>query len=269
MPTVAETLKAAGMTDEQITALDAKAVTAFESVLTIAGSERAEAEKAQRATQQLMEEQITPALNGWGSEKANLEAKAAYYERLATGAKDGGFVADIPPFKPEGNRNDKGEFVANTPGSPDMKKFEAQVVGGIGALTDLQWKYRRLFGEEMPDAPTALLAEAEANKMPFPQWAARKYDFDGKQKSIATANAQAHDEGIRKEERAKVEREFAERAPNGGNPNTTRGLISNYADLKKGIADGQRADPLKMSDAERSRATHEGIRNDAASRIVQ
>lgn len=269
MPTVAEVLKTAGLTDEQITALDAKAVTAFEGVLTIAGSERLEAEKAQRSAQQLFDEQITPALNSWGNKEANLQAERDYYKTLAEKAKDGGFVAELAPFKPEGTRNEKGEFVATTPGSPDMKKFEQQVVGGIGALTDLQWKYRKLFGEEMPDAPTALLAEAEANKMPFPQWAARKYGFDEKQKSIDTAKAQAHEEGIRKEERAKVEREFAERSPNAGNPNTTRGLVSNYAELKKGIADGQRSDPLKMTDAERSRATQESIRQDLASRMVQ
>lgn len=270
MPTVAEVLKTAGLTDEQITALDAKVVAGFDGVLTAAQADRDAAELASRSAKQLFDEQITPALNTWGSEKANLEARAAYYEKLAVGAKDGGFVPEVVPFKPvEGTRNEKGEFVAATPGSPDMKKFEQQVVGGIGALADLQWRHRKLFGEEMPMSPTDLLAEAEVNKMPFPQWAARKWDYDGKQKSIDTAKAQAHEEGIRKEERAKVEREFAEKAPGNGNPNITRGLVSNYAELKKGIADGQRADPLKMSEAERHRATQEGIRQDMASKMVQ
>ena len=52
MPTVQEVLKQSGLTDEQITALDAKAISAFTGVLTTAEQERQAAQQAAAKAEQ-------------------------------------------------------------------------------------------------------------------------------------------------------------------------------------------------------------------------
>jgi hypothetical protein len=273
MKTVEEILKSVGMDDAAIAALDAKAREGFKSVLTSAEAERLEGEKAKRTAEQLFNDEITPALNSWGAKEANLTAQRDYYKTLADKAASGGFIPEAPPFKPEQGRNPDGTFLSTgsnpVPGSPgiDVAKLQGQIVGGITALTDLQWKYRKLTGEEMPDSPTALLAEAEANRMPFPEWADRKYDFAGKEKAIADKKQKEHDDAIRKEEREIATREAAEKY--GSNPHQRQGVVSQYSELKKGVVDGTRQDPLKMTEAQRRAATDEGIRKDLASKMVQ
>lgn len=113
MPTVHEILKQSGLNDEQIAALDAKAIAAFTGVLSTAEQERQTAQQAaqkaeeerqaaaeaatkaeqerqaaaqaqeaaevaQRSNRQFYDESIAPALNNWGNEKANLEAQLAF-----------------------------------------------------------------------------------------------------------------------------------------------------------------------------------------------
>src|ERR1700692_1762180 len=266
MPTVAEVLKQAGMTDEQIAALDAKAMRGFGAVLSAAETERQQAELAQRAANQLYEEQITPALNAWGNKEATLSAERDYYKTLAEKAKDGGFVAEVPPFQP--GRAQNGQFTANTntvPGSPSLADFENKAGAAIGILTDLQWKYQSLYGKVMPDAPTALLAEATAQRMPLADWAAKKYDFAGRQESIAKEAKDKEREAIRKEVAEERDKYWAERT--GRNPNTRQGETSQFAEVRKAVAEGKREDPLKMSREQRHAATAQAIRQDVAATV--
>ena len=83
MPSTKEILKATGLTDEQINALDAKILSSFDTVLTTAQQERDAAELASRAQRELYDTQIAPALDQWGNEKATLEATAAFYKTQA------------------------------------------------------------------------------------------------------------------------------------------------------------------------------------------
>ena len=134
MPTVQEVLKQSGLTDEQIAAFDAKAITAFTGVLTTAEQERktaaeaaakaAEERKAateasakaeeerkaaaaaleaqelrKRSNDQFYEESIVPALNSWGNEKTQKDAEVAFYKTQLEGAKAAGFIpAEAPGF---------------------------------------------------------------------------------------------------------------------------------------------------------------------------
>jgi hypothetical protein len=268
MPTVAEVLKSAGLTDEQIAALDAKAVEGFTSVLTTAEQERQQAELAQRAATQMFEEQITPALNDWGVKEANLAAERDYYKTLAEKSKDGGFIAEVPPFKAEQPRGDGGKFVAGAnavPGSPNLQEFETKVAGAMGSLADLQWKYRTLFNKEMPDAPTALAAEATAQRMSMIDYAAKKYNFDGRKAEIEAAEKKAAEDKIREEVTKERDQYWAERT--GNNPMVRMGEASRFAELKKGVEAGTRVDPLKMSRDQRHAATAQAIRQDIAATI--
>lgn len=268
MPTVAEVLKQAGLDDTQIAALDAKAMAGFTSLLSTAETERQQAELAQRAANQMFEEQITPALNAWGNKEATLSAERDYYKTLAEKAKDGGFVAEVPPFQPAQVRGPGGQFVANgnqVPGSPSFQDFENRAGAAIGILTDLQWKYQSLYGKVMPDAPTALLAEATSQRMPLADWAAKKYDFAGKQAAIQKETADKERDAIRKEAVEERDKFWAERT--GSNPNIRQGQASQFADVRKAVAEGKREDPLKLSREQRHAATAAQIRQDIAATV--
>jgi hypothetical protein len=267
MPTVAEVLKSTGLDDAAIAALDANAVKAFQGVLTTAEQERQAGELAMRSAEQMFENDITPALNAWGQKEANLTAERDYYKTLAEKAKTGGFIPEAPPFTQP--RNTQGEFVAQPgkTGSPDMSQFEDRVVGAIGNLADLQWQYRTLYGTEMPDAPTALGAEAGRNRMSMADWAAKKYNFEGKRAEQAAARQKEHDDAIRKEVTEAKDREYAERYAAGADPNNRRGLISNFPELKKAVSEGTRVDPIKMTREQRHQATASAIRTDIAATV--
>ncbi len=265
VPTVAEVLKSAGMDDAAITALDKKVLAGFTGVLTAAEAELQKAELAQRSTAQLFDEQITPALNGWGNEKARLAAERDYYKTLADGAKDGGFIAAVPPFQPAVEIVPGGNAV---PGSPDIRKaLEDQIGNAMGTIVDLDWKYRQLHnGAIMPDPPTKLVAEATAQRMPVAEYVARKYNFAQKEQDIAAAKQKEHDDAIRKEERSLAEREFAEKR--GSNGDIRQGVVSSYVELKKGVEDGTRLDPLKMTESQRRQATANAIAADVAAATI-
>ena len=156
--TVAEILKASGLDDAAIAALDAKVLAGFNGVLTAAEQERTAAaesakkaeeervaakaaqdaaELAQRSNRDWYENEVIPNLTSWEdkekalqTEIANANARAAFYEAQNKGAKDGGFIAaDAPAFTPAAVvppvRDASGKFVAgapgSTPGSPTFK----------------------------------------------------------------------------------------------------------------------------------------------------
>lgn len=171
MPTVAEILKSTGFTDEQISALDARAVTAFTNVLTTAETAqqtaaaaatkaeadrvamekaKSEAESTQRGNVKFYEETIVPGLTDGDAlqkklqtEKANAEAMALFYKTQIDGAKAAGYLAaDAPAFAlpvdnpaNPGVRDASGRFVAGTPGgTPGSPTFTMDDVrNGLGA----------------------------------------------------------------------------------------------------------------------------------------
>jgi hypothetical protein len=287
MPTVAEILAQSGLTPEQISALDAKAISAFDGVLSTAEQERKAAkeaqeaaELAQRANKEFYDQTIMPSLTGWEdkekalqNEIANAKATAAFYEAQNKAAKEAGFVAsDAPKFEVPA-RNSAGQFVPNTPGStPGSPTFTLDQVkeglgGTIGTLTDIQWKYQRLYGQPLPIAPTELVRQAEAQKMNPSDYASKTFNFQQKEQELverqraeerakiiaeATAPLQEQLKLKDKEWQTKLEEEAKKISERGGNnPDVRRAAISNYPEVKKAIADGTRKDPLSMTREER------------------
>lgn len=227
--TVAEILKASGLDDAAIAALDAKVLAGFTGVLTTAEAERtaaaesaktAEAERvaakaaqdaaelAQRSNREFYDETIVPSLNGWEEKEkqyaadiANYKATAAFYQEQNKAAKESGFIAaDAPAFTPTASiptRDGAGKFVANsggTPGSPTFKMEEVENRLGNG-LDNGFWavqEFQRLSGGQfLPDSISKLAEEASANKLPFKDYVSRKYDFSGKQAAMqAKADAE-------------------------------------------------------------------------------
>jgi len=319
MPTTAEILKASGFTDEQIAALDARAITAFNTVLTTAEQERTAAaesakkaeeervaakaaqdaaELAQRANKQFYDETIMPSLTGWeDKEKAlqqeiiNAKALASFYETQNKAAKESGFIAaDAPgfvaPVAGTPGRDGQGKFVAGgpggTPGSPTftMEQVRDGLGGTMGTLTDIQWKYQRLYGTPMPVAPTELVRQAEAQKMNPADYAAKTFNFQAKEQELvarqeeekkakwlaeATAPLQEQLKQKDKDWQAKLDEKAKAVAELGGNnPDVRRAAISNYSEVKKAVTEGTRKDPLSMSREERQSEMRKQIQADVA-----
>jgi len=239
MATVAEILKASGFTDDQIAALDARAITAFGSVLSTAeqasqaataAAAKAEsdrqaaiaakeaAELAGRANTEFYEQKIIPGLTGWEAEqkalqteRANAVAEAAFYKAQHEALKSAGLLpTDAPVFAPPvapagGNRDATGRYISgvpgSTPGSPTFTMDEVRNNLGtvMGTLTDVQWKYQQLYGKPMPMAPTELVRQAEARKLDPATFAAQTFNFQGREQELAKQAADAEKEALRAE----------------------------------------------------------------------
>lgn len=268
--TVQEVLKQSGFTDEQIAALDQRAVTGFTTILStasqaeeVARAEREKAELAQRATQQTLENEINPALTNWANEKARLEAEAAFYRTQAEQAKAGGFLAaDAPGFKaPEGGRGADGKFVAGPTGSPKYVTQEDLLTMGT-RMFDAQNEYFRLYGKPMPDGMASLLQEAAERRLPFNTYVSQKYDFDKKKSEISAAAEEQKKAAIVKETEERMRKEFAERG--GGNPNLVGAGPSQFTQVRKAVEAGQRKNPVTLSQEERRAQTRETIQREIA-----
>jgi hypothetical protein len=262
MPTVRDVLLQSGLSDEQITALDQKAVAAFERLHTESISAREAAELANRAQVEMYEKQIVPALNGWGNEKAALEARAAYYEQLAKQGQAAGFVPPAAPGDAPPPRDQGGRYVANTnavPGSPDFQKLRDDMAGAVLSLSQLNLKHQRLYGSPLPDDYEPLLKEANAQHMPLNDWVAKKYAFADKEAEIAKKKRDEEREAIRKEAIAEVEKKYAERE---ANPTLKRGESSRFTQLNKSVAKGELKDPLQMTPDQRRAQTRAAIQRE-------
>ncbi len=276
MPTVQEILKQSGMTDEQVAAIDAKAVQAFNGVLTAAERERqqaaTDAERAaveRRSNRQFYDESIAPALNTWGNEKAAKDAELAFYRSQLESARDSGFV---PVEAPSQQRDSQGRYVAGTPGAtPGSPTFQGidqlrnEVGGALGTLADLQWRHQKLFGEPMPISPTQLVHEAEGQRLDPVAYAERRFGFAAKEKELAERAEQAKIDAATQAAVAANDRKWAEKI--GSNPDVRIGQSSKYADVQRAIKAGERPDPLMLNEGQRKMATRQAIRTEVAENI--
>jgi len=270
MPTVEEVLKASGLDDAAIAALDAKAKAGFTQILSTATQEREAAELERRKVADTFEKEINPALAKWGNESASLTAERDYYKTLADKAKEAGFAPAAEPFKaPASNpgRGDDGKFVAGapgaTPGSPTYMTKEE----GYRAVTSAQWfisEYMRLNnGAPPPDDMESLAVQAQSERIPFRDFVAKKYDFAGKREAIKAADQKKHDDAIRKEESDRVTKEFTERMASG-NPMIRQSETSKFSEIRKGVEEGKRPNPITQTREQRRQSTSRAIQHDIA-----
>lgn len=275
MPTVQEVLKQTGFTDEQIAAMDPRAITAFGSVQSAAEQERtagqaalSQSELERRSNAEFYDSQIAPALNNWGSEKAAKDAEVAFYRAQFESAKSSGFMpSEAPGYQ---SQNAGGRYVAaaqgGTPGSPtfvpDMQELTQRVGGAIGTLSDIQWKYQSLYGKPMPISPTELIRQADAIKLDPASYAARTFNFQQKEQEVAKQAADAHDNQIRRDVEESVNRKWAEKI--GSNPDIRIAQPSRFGEVARAVKAGDRPDPLQLNDAQRRMATSQAIRHEIA-----
>lgn len=275
--TTREILKQSGLSDADIDKLDAKILSGFETVLTTASTAeqtatklKEEAELAQRAQTDFYQKEIAPALDGWANEKATLEATVEFYKKQNEGARAGGFIPkDAPgytapaadPARDPGN----GRYVPGKTGSPEFQMSDV-----MAAVSNAQWgaaEYQRLYGTPMPDDFDTLLKEATAQRLSYRDHVSKKFNFEGKKAELNAAKQKEHDDAIRKEERAKADKEWAERTSN--NPNLRPASASQFAGVRKAVESGQVKDPLKMSPEERRQQTRTMIHTDISESASQ
>ena len=337
MATVQEILKQSGFTDEQIAAIDAKAVEAFSGVLTTAEQERQaaqqaaakaeqerkaaadavtkaeqerktaaeakeSAEVAERSYRQFYDESIAPALNTWGTEKANLEAQIAFYKTQNESARTGGFIPQdapgyqpqnplAPPTQPIQVRDAKGRYVAGTgegtPGSPvfSLEAIDERLGAGISNVGWAMQEYARLSGGQfLPDSFDVLAKEASNARLPFRDYVARKYDFSSKQAALQQKVQQEHDAEVAaaaqkplqeqlaakdKEIQEKLvakDKEWAEKI--GSNPDVHVAQPSRFADVARAVKANERPDPLNLNDQQRRQATSHSIHQEIVEQAV-
>lgn len=267
MPTVQEVLKATGMTDEQIAGLDPKLLSGVTTLVTTAQQALDKAELERRAVSETYDRDIAPALDNWANEAARLKAEVAFYKTQAEQAKAGGFIPTdapgTPPVTP--TRAPNGTYVANAnavPGSPDLKPLRDELAGAFSFAADTQWKYRSLFNSEMPDSPTTIIREAGEQRMSPAAYAAKKYDFAGKEKALADEKQKQHDDAIRAEAKTASDKEWAERV--GSNPMVRQGAESKFASLQKAVSTKERPDPLTQNREQRHANTQRVIQKEIA-----
>lgn len=278
--TVAEILKQSGMTDADIAALDQRVMAGVTTVVNSAtqleakaAQDRAAAELADRAQKQLYSEKIAPALNEWGNEKVTLEAQLAFYKTQAEAAKVAGFIAkDAPGYvAPAGagaggdpGRGGDGRYVPNGGGVPGSPAFMTKEQG-MAAVSNATWvisEHMRLHGAPAPDDIETLAREADAQRMPFRDWASKKYNFEGRKAEIVATKQREHDDAIRKETEAARDKYWSEQR--SSNPMVRPGEESHFSKLRAGIDAKKLKDPLMMSKAERHAQTSQLINTDIA-----
>ena len=273
MKTVEDILRESGMTDEQIKALDAKVVTGLTQVVSTAAQTLEAAELVKRQQAEWYDTGVAPALDKWANEKTAYDAKMAAYDAAMKAAKEGGFqVPEILAPQPTPHKGPDGKFVSGgnpVPGSPafDSKKLIDDVANFNMFVADTTWKYRQLYGAEMPDSPTVIVREAAAQHMAPAAWAAKKYDFSGKEAKAKADAQKAHDDAIRKEVAEAKDREWAEKT--GNNPMLRPGQTSQFATIEKAVKDGSRKDPLTMTREQRHAATRQVITKEIAENAAQ
>lgn len=265
--TVAEILKETGMTDEQIAALDPKVTAGLTTVVSTAQQTLEQAELAKRSMSQQYDEQIAPALAEWGNREAQKDAEIAFYKTQLEGAKAGGFIPTTAPTTPPTSatppKGPDGKFVAGPTGSPEfVQKLRDDIGGAFSFLADTTWKYRKLYGQEMPDSPTAIIREAAANRMEPQAWAEKKYNFAAKEAEQAKAARQAEIDAAVKTEKAKWDKELAESG--GNNPMVNRAQQSDFSKISSAVKANERPSPIGMTREERHKATQQSIQKEIA-----
>ena len=152
--------------------------------------------------------------------------------------------------------------------TPKFGTIRDELGAAFRFASDTQWKYRSLYGKEMPDSPTQLIAEAQALRLdPFTH-AAKKYGFSEQEAKLKADEEKKREEAFRKDEREKVTKELTEKL--GSNPMLRQAESSRFSELSKAVKAGTRPDTMTMTPEQRRQVTREAIHKEiAANETVQ
>ena len=233
VPTLGEVLKKSGWTQEQIDALDAKAVSGLNTVLTTASdaeteaaaklakaeADRVAAEKSaaeakaaqeeaelkNRSVKDFWDNTYNPGIAAWEKERAELARKAAdaqaetaFYKAQRESLKAAGIVtADAPVFVPPAA---VAVDPTKTPGTPtfvDPNVVVSRVGDGMYNVMNIMHEYSTLYdGQQLPISPSELIKQADALKLSPMDYAARTFKFAEKKEERRIAAVKAHDDEV-------------------------------------------------------------------------
>jgi hypothetical protein len=234
--TIAEVLKQSGWSQEQIDALDAKALNGLNGYVTgvqteaeqkhkaaVEAAAKAEADRkaqeelttAAKAAQDAAELNVRNYQDFWNNvyPAANAESEAEKV-RLAKEASDAKAEAAYYKAQRESYLGTLGIEPSNapvftppsspvvdpvkTPGTPTFSEdaFMKRVDKGVFTIQDIGWKYQQLYGTPIPISPSDLVAKADAIKLSPMEYAARTYRFAEKEAEHRAAEAKKHDDEI-------------------------------------------------------------------------
>lgn len=250
MPTVAEILRNAGLSDYEINSLDDRTTQAFGQVLS-------EAELQKQSVDSFWANTYAPGIQQWETEKQALaqrlaaaEGRAAAAERERQVLAESGVITDSSSQ----SRNSAGQYV--TPGTPSFSNVDAndlvsRVATGIGTVLDVSHRYQQIYGKPLPVNPSVLISEADSLGISPAELAERKFQLTKKEQEQQIQK-------IRDEERAKVAKEYGEKF--GPNPDIAvpRGS-SGFSDIQRAVKTGERKDPLKLDAAGRRQQALQAI----------
>lgn len=291
--TAEDILRKNGYTEDEIKAIDPRIMTGIAHIITEAASleqaaqaRAAEAAEIERRYNHMYHTEIVPALNQWGTDKANKDAaidlltrERDFYKRQNEGARSAGFIPQdasqySSPTSTAGSSNDQprstdGRYVAGgnpVPGSPG---WADHVIRGISNASWAEHKYQRLYGEPLPEDYNFddAYKEASSQGMDFREYLGRKFKFAERERELAEKKQKDHDEAIRKETRSLVEKEYAERG--GSNPNIRAASPSQFSRVRKAVETGKMKDPLMMNAEARRQQTNQQIHAEIAERESQ
>lgn len=239
MPSVAEVLKSAGITDEVASGLPKEVVAALggyvaeaDVKLSTAAQESSKAEEARRQAELERKEidayvkKYELSLNEQGSLEAKNKALTAYVESL----KSQGFDVKIPGV-------DEGAKPV-VPGSPAIggnAVDEGKILGRVGNVMS-QWldannEHIRLYGTPIPDPSTNIAEEAARARKSVGEYIAEKYQFKARQ---SAKEKEVYDARVAADVKAKVDETLrAEAEKRGSNPNLRPGESSRSSFVPK------------------------------------
>ena len=134
--------------------------------------------------------------------------------------KEQGFDVNIP-VTPAATKNDPPQF--------DPNRFRSDVNSTLVQGFNVMNRYQRIFGAlRLPDDIDTLANEAAAARKPFQQYVSEKYDFAGREKTMATEAQNKRDAEIR----AAAIRRISEKNPiTAGHPELQRGVASRHPEV--------------------------------------
>jgi hypothetical protein len=165
-----------------------------------------------------------------------------------------------------------------------MEDIRNGLGGTLGTLTDIQWKYQRLFNEPLPISPTQLVKEAEAQRLDPAAYAEKRFNFQAREQELVRKTQEEHDAKIRAEAAAPYEQKLAEAETArqkaieetdrkwaekiGSNPDVRIAQPSRFADVARAVKANERPDPLNLNEQQRRQATSVAIKHEISEQAV-
>jgi len=241
---LADILKAAGLDETKIKEIETEATAEAARIKAEADAALAAAQTERAGLKEWWEKEATPELNKIASERDAAAAEAAFYRTQAESAKKDGFIPkEAPGFQPPTDPNatprdgQTGRFVAGkneVPGSPQYLTADL-AMQALTTTAELMGEHQYLFGEPLRNF-SELTAEAQRQSGLGRRVTARevweqKYKVADRRQAMEAAAKKTAEDAIRKDERERVEREYAERG--GSNPNLRSGETSSFATIAR------------------------------------